>query len=143
MINIRDKKRAANPDKNQKLKTLCSYRDSILVTHSFSLYVLLMCLCTVNPLYADTISTTNKYAWSENSGWLNFSTTLEQVSVYNDHLEGYVWSESVGWIRLGTVTKGTSHTYTNTSATTYGVNNDGTGNLTGYGWSENAGFTLV
>ncbi|MFK5894284.1 MAG: hypothetical protein QM504_13765 [Pseudomonadota bacterium] len=115
----------------------------ITVQQSKILAVLLLAslsLLVARPLLADSISTTNKYAWSENAGWLDFSSTHEQVSVYDDHLEGYVWSESVGWIRLGTYTAGDAHTYTNDAANTYGVNNDGNGNLSGYAWSENAGW---
>jgi len=97
-------------------------------------------LVTSNHLFADPISSTDKYAYAENAGWLNFSSTHEQATVYNDHLEGYVWSESVGWIRLGTITTGATHTYANNASTTYGVNNDGNGNLSGYAWSENAGW---
>lgn len=86
------------------------------------------------------ISATNKYAWSENAGWLNFNAINGNVQVYADHLEGYVWAENLGWIRLGSHTGGGAHTYANTSNTTYGVNHNGTGGLSGYAWSENAGW---
>ena len=89
---------------------------------------------------ADIISSTDKYAWAENAGWLDFSATHEQATVYFDHLEGYVWSESAGWIRLGTYSGGGIHTYANDAADTYGVNNDGHGNLSGYAWGENIGW---
>ena len=62
------------------------------------------------------------------------------MTVYSDHLEGYAWSENMGWIRLGAYTGGGNHTYTNTSTTTYGVNNNGAGNLSGYAWSTNVGW---
>jgi len=104
------------------------------------LFMVFALLLATNKLTADTISTTDKYAWSENAGWLDFSSTHEQATVYNDHLEGYVWSEAVGWIRLGTYTTGDAHTYANNAANTYGVNNDGSGNLSGYGWGENIGW---
>ncbi len=91
-------------------------------------------------VFADSISTTDKYAWSENTGWLNFNSTHEAVTVFDDHLEGYVWAENIGWIRLGTHTGGGSFSYTNSLATNYGVNNDGSGNLSGYGWGENIGW---
>ncbi len=91
-------------------------------------------------VFADNISTTDKYAYAENSGWLNFNSTHEAVSVFDDHLEGYVWAENVGWIRLGTHIGGGSFSYGNSSATNYGVNNDGSGNLSGYGWGENIGW---
>ncbi|HAO20197.1 MAG TPA: hypothetical protein DCQ37_06725, partial [Desulfobacteraceae bacterium] len=97
--------------------------------------------------YGNT-DTSDKYAWSENTGWLNFNSWIG-ASVFSDHLEGYAWNETIGWIRLGTFTGGTAHTYSNnlddwTSYDTYlkdyGVNNDGYGNLSGYAWSENTGW---
>ncbi|MDS4031021.1 MAG: IPTL-CTERM sorting domain-containing protein [Candidatus Contendobacter sp.] len=91
-------------------------------------------------LFAAGISATNKYAWSENAGWLNFNATHGNVQVYMDHLEGFVWAENLGWIRLGSHTGGGAYTYANTSNTTYGVNHDGNGHLSGYAWSENAGW---
>ena len=93
-------------------------------------------------LLAAGISTTNKYAWSENAGWLNFNSANNSASVqvYADHLEGFVWAENIGWIRLGSYTGGGAHTYTNNSNTTYGVNHNGNGGLSGYAWSENAGW---
>ena len=85
------------------------------------------------------IEVSNKYAWNENAGWLNFNSQ-GGVSVFSDHLEGYVWNENAGWIKIGAFTAGTKHTYSNASKTDYGVNNDGSGNLSGYGWSENVGW---
>lgn len=82
-------------------------------------------------LLAAGISTTNKYAWAENAGWLNFNATSGNVQVYSDHLEGYVWAENLGWISL----KGTAQ-----NSTPYGVTHDGNGHLSGYAWSENAGW---
>lgn len=86
------------------------------------------------------IDPTHKWAWGSNVGWVNFAPADGGVTVYADHLEGYAWSENIGWIRLGSHTGGGTHTYGNTSATDYGVNNDGAGNLSGYAWSTNAGW---
>lgn len=91
-------------------------------------------------IFASSIDPENKYAWSENTGWLNFADSNAQVRVFNDHLEGYVWSENVGWIRLGVYSNGGTHSYANSSASNWGVNNDGVGNLSGYAWSENTGW---
>lgn len=88
----------------------------------------------------DVIDPINKWAWSTNTGWINFAPGGGGVSVYADHLEGYAWSENVGWIRLGTCTGGSPCSHGNTSATDYGVNNDGAGNLSGYAWSTSAGW---
>ena len=84
---------------------------------------------------------TAKWAWSTNTGWINFNPTVGgNVAVYGDHLEGYIWAENVGWIRLGTHTGGSPYTYANTDATNYGVNRDPSGRFSGYGWGENVGW---
>jgi len=90
---------------------------------------------------ASNIDPSDKYAWSENAGWVNFLPSDGGATVYDDHLEGFVWSENVGWIRLGGDTGGgTPNYYANDSSSNYGVNNDGAGNLSGYAWSENVGW---
>ena len=91
-------------------------------------------------LAAGGMDAVNKWAWSTNSGWINFAPDNGGVTVYSDHLEGYAWSEALGWIRMGTVTLGGAHIYANDAAGTYGVNNDGVGNLSGFAWSANAGW---
>jgi len=108
--------------------------------HCIFLLIAFILLLVAQPLAADDISNTDKYAWSENAGWVDFNATHSQVTVYDDHLEGYIWGEAVGWIRVGTYTVGDAHTYSNDAANTYGVNNDGSGNLSGYGWGENIGW---
>jgi len=102
--------------------------------------IMLSSLVTLEAFAAGNIDTIDKYAWSTNSGWVNFNPTHGGVTVYDDHLEGYAWSENVGWVRLGTYTAGGAHTYANTSQADYGVNKDGSGNLSGYAWSKDAGW---
>ncbi len=89
---------------------------------------------------AGNIDAVNKWAWGSNIGWLNFNPTHGGVTVYEDHLEGYAWAENIGWVRLGTYTGGESHTYANSAAGNYGVNNDGDGNLSGYAWGASVGW---
>ncbi|WP_141699477.1 hypothetical protein [Candidatus Marithrix sp. Canyon 246] len=101
---------------------------------------MLSILISLEAFAASNIDTTDKYAWSESSGWNNFNDTNGDVTVYNDHLEGYVWAENVGLIRLGTHTSGGRHTYANSSGTDYGINNDDSGKLSGYAWAENVGW---
>jgi len=91
-------------------------------------------------LAAGGMDAVNKWAWGTNSGWINLAPDNGGVTVYSDHLEGYAWSEALGWIRMGTNTLGGAHTYPNDAAGTYGVNNDGVGNLSGFAWSANAGW---
>lgn len=91
-------------------------------------------------LAAGSIDPTNRWAWGTNTGWINLAPDNGGVTVYSDHLEGYAWGENIGWIRLGAYAGGSAHAYANDAASTYGVNNDGVGNLSGYAWSTNAGW---
>ena len=83
------------------------------------------------------IDISNKYAWSENAGWLNFRPTDAGVTAHGTYLSGYAWAENIGWVKLGSGTG----PYDNNSSTNWGVNRDsGTGALSGYAWSEIAGW---
>ncbi|MFH1444094.1 MAG: S-layer homology domain-containing protein [Candidatus Peregrinibacteria bacterium] len=81
-----------------------------------------------------TIDTTNRYAWSENFGWIDFGTAEGDVHVTDSALSGYAWGETAGWISLNC---------SNTSScgtVDYKVTNDGEGTLGGHAWSENFGW---
>lgn len=86
------------------------------------------------------VSGTNRFAWSENAGWVNGHPSLGGVQVRydgaNSFLTGYAWSENVGWIKLGSG----SGPYLNTTSNNWGVNMDEQWRLSGYAWSENAGW---
>jgi len=72
------------------------------------------------------INSTNRYAWSENAGWIDFGCTNCNVAITDSAITGYAYGENIGWILL--------------NPSTSGVANDGEGNLSGYAWSENAGW---
>ena len=101
--------------------------------------ILLLVSVTV-ALAASNIDPTHKWAWGTNVGWINLNPDNGGVTVYSDHLEGYAWGENISWIRLGTYEGGDTHTYANDAADTYGVNNDGVGNLSGYAWGKDVGW---
>jgi hypothetical protein len=88
-----------------------------------------------------SISSTSKYAWAENAGWVNFKPTSYGATLHENgassYLTGFVWAENVGWIKLAYDANGP---YANNSATNWGVNADASGNLSGYGWSHSAGW---
>jgi hypothetical protein len=106
--------------------------------------LLVVLLVTIPSLTAaqtsGNIDPTDKWAWATNAGWLNFRPLNGGAAVYPDHLEGFIWSENAGWIRLGTYDGGSIHTYLNTSAADYGINNDGAGQLSGFAWGTAAGW---
>jgi hypothetical protein len=87
------------------------------------IYVILLISPTILSA-ANNIDSNNKYAWSTNSGWIDFGSVL----VHPDHLEGYAWAENIGWLQL--------------SGDTWKVSHDGQGNLSGYAWNQNFGWVM-
>jgi hypothetical protein len=110
-----------------------------ILRNSLAIILVIVACAFAGSSLAQDIHPAHKYAWSENTGWLNFSPAQGNVKVYPSHLEGYVWGENVGWIRLGTHTGGGTHNYQNTTASNYGVNRSGN-QLSGYAWGENIGW---
>lgn len=114
---------------------------TIIPIKKFSLiyFFLLIGLFALQPALADegNISQTDKYAWSESTGWINFRPTYSGVTVHDTYLAGYAWSGVIGWIKLGNDNGGP---YQNTDAGNWGVNMDSDGNLSGYAWSETWGW---
>ncbi len=86
---------------------------------------------------ASNLDDTDKYAWSENSGWVNFKASGGGVTAHRAFLAGFAWAENIGWIKLGVDAGGP---YANTSASDWGVNRSVTNQLSGYAWSETAGW---
>ncbi|MDH3628021.1 MAG: hypothetical protein OES25_10235 [Acidobacteriota bacterium] len=97
---------------------------------------LLFLLASSGVLFAENIDPLNKYAWSENAGWINAQPTGPGgpgMQVDEFELTGWMWAENFGWISLDC-------SNTSSCATVdYGVNNSG-GVLSGYAWAENAGW---
>jgi len=69
-----------------------------------------------------TISDTDRYAWGENVGFIDFGSEVGDVHITDIALTGYAYGENIGWINLS------------------GVVNDKEGHLSGYAWGENVGF---
>jgi len=114
-------------------------KSAITIITKFFLVCLMSGLLTLGPAMADqgNISPTDKYAWSESMGWVNFRPAHGGVTVHDTYLSGYAWAGNFGWIKLGNDNAGP---YQNTTADNWGVNTDADGNLSGYGWSEAWGW---
>jgi hypothetical protein len=56
-----------------------------------------------NPAWSNggEISSTDKCAWLENNGWINFHPTHGSVTGHSTYFSGYAWAENIGWVRLG------------------------------------------
>ena len=47
------------------------------------------------------INPSQRFAWMEEGGWLDFSPTGGGVTVGPTFLSGYAWGESIGWVKVG------------------------------------------
>ena len=114
-------------------------------THFFTLG--LLCGLVTFAAAQSTISTTDKYAYAANAGWIDFRTSAaDGVRVADTFLSGYAYSANFGYIHFGTTAPATGpangHTYSNFSASDYGVNLSFAGLLTGYAYAPNIGYIL-
>ena len=90
---------------------------------------------------ATTINATNKFAYGANIGWMDWRGDTNSGAVIGEYVcSGYLWAANVGWIHLGSNAPANGIQYQNNSATDYGVNHDGVGNLRGFAWGANIGW---
>jgi len=88
-----------------------------------------------------TIDTANRYTYGANIGWLNSVGDTNNGAVIGEYVcSGYIYSANVGWIHLGSGAPANQIQYQNNSATDFGVNQDGFGNLRGYAYGANIGW---
>jgi len=88
-----------------------------------------------------TIDAAHRYAFGANLGWLDWVGDTNHGAVIGEYVcSGNIYSANVGWINLGSGTPANQIQYQNNSATDYGVNQDGLGNLTGCAYGANIGW---
>jgi hypothetical protein len=92
-------------------------------------------------LASTTIDAVNRYAWGANVGWMDWRGDTNNGAVIGEYVcSGYIYSANAGWINLGSGSPANQIQYQNNSATDFGVNQDGLGNLSGYAWGANIGW---
>ena len=90
---------------------------------------------------ATTIDPANHYAYGANVGWVEGRGDGTNGAVIGEYVcSGYLYAANVGWINLGGGSPLGGIYYTNTTATNWGVNQDGLGNLRGYAYGANIGW---
>src|SRR6185295_16893447 len=90
---------------------------------------------------ASTINPANKFSYGANIGWLDWRGDTNSGAVIGEYVcSGYIWSANVGWIHLGSNAPANGIQYQNNSATDFGVNHDGIGNLRGLAYGANIGW---
>ena len=108
------------------------------MSKSIKIFLIFLCLIFVPVFsYASTTSGTidpasagYKYAWSNDSSWINFAPTNGSsyvgLTITDSGISGYAWSQNYGWINFAP--KGG------------GVSVDENGVLSGSAWGENIGW---
>jgi hypothetical protein len=90
---------------------------------------------------ATTIDPAHPYAYGANIGWINARCdTANGAVIGQDFCSGYLYSANCGWISLGDGSPLNHYAYANDSASDFGVNHDGQGNLTGTAYGANIGW---
>lgn len=108
---------------------------------AFTAFTFLLAALTGLSPAQSTISSTDRYAYAANAGWIDFrADAANGTRVLDTCLAGYAYAGNFGWIHLGNATPINGHTYSNTSASDYGVNLSPTGLLTGYAYAANVGW---
>jgi len=88
-----------------------------------------------------TINTGNRFAYGANIGWQDWRVDGANGAVLGEYVcTGYIYAANVGWINLGGGIPANGIHYQNNSASDFGVNHDGLGNLRGYAWGANIGW---
>ncbi|OHA18249.1 MAG: hypothetical protein A2664_02170 [Candidatus Taylorbacteria bacterium RIFCSPHIGHO2_01_FULL_46_22b] len=115
-------------------------KDRIFFAAGVTLFIVIGLFSVLEPSIArasstsGTIDSTNRYAWTENAGWLDFGGSLGAVTITDSALTGYAFGENIGWVSLNCSND-------NSCATVdYKVSNDGNGTLSGYAYGENVGW---
>ena len=90
---------------------------------------------------ATTIDAANHFAYGANLGWLDWRGDTNNGAVIGEYVcAGNLYSANVGWINLGSGSPTNGISYQNLSASDFGVNQDGLGNLRGYAYGANIGW---
>lgn len=97
--------------------------------------IMLLCAAAAMAENVDPYDSGEQYGWSENTGWLNAEPGVGGgMQVAADRVTGWVWGENIGWINLHCANNDTC------KDVSFGVVNDGRGNLSGFAWGENIGW---
>ena len=91
------------------------------------LCTLLSIAATQPALAQSNISPTDKRAWSENCGWMNWRDAgspagAQGAQLHSTFLSGFVWCENIGWINLGDGAPANGAAYANNTGADFGVN---------------------
>src|SRR5262245_33859520 len=106
-----------------------------------SLLVLALVVPALSGLAGTSIDLINRYAYGANIGWMDAAADNNNRAVIGAfYCWGSIYAANVGWINLGSGSPANMYAYQNNSASDFGVNTDGAGNLRGYAYGANIGW---
>jgi hypothetical protein len=91
-------------------------------------------------LGAVTIDPAHANAYGANLGWLNWHPGSSGAVIGDYVCSGSIYVANCGWMSLGSGTPISGIRYANASASDFGVNHDGQGNLRGFAYAANLGW---
>lgn len=89
---------------------------------------------------AATIDPANAQAFAANLGWLNWLPGTAGAVIGDYVCSGSIYVANCGWVSLGSGAPADGIRYANNSASDFGVNHDGQGNLRGLAYGANLGW---
>lgn len=114
------------------------------VTSLSNILAVILAALAIPPLNghgASTINSANRFAYGANIGWVDWRGDGANGAVIGEFVcSGYIYSANVGWIHLGDGAPSNGIRYGNASASDFGVNHDGEGNLRGFAYGANVGW---
>jgi hypothetical protein len=89
------------------------------------------------------IDSTDRYAWNDNWGWIDFATSTGNVIITNTEMSGYASNGHAGWISLNCADENICSYGTQGTDTGYYYRvrtSSSTGALYGYAWNDALGW---
>lgn len=103
--------------------------------------LLWLALVALSAPAATTINSANRFAYGANIGWVDWRGDGANGAVVGEFVcSGSIYAANVGWVHLGNGSPANGIRYQNNSASDFGVNHDGSGNLRGYAYGANIGW---
>lgn len=101
--------------------------------------IILSCIATASG--QSTVSPSAHFAYAANAGWIDFRVSSgDGIRLTETFLSGKAYAANFGWIDFGDGSPSSGHSYSNASASDFGVNLAADGALTGAAYAANLGW---
>jgi hypothetical protein len=116
-------------------------RNAILSLKTLTTILVVSAVFACSVQAATSVNSANRFSYGANIAWMDWRGDVANGAIIGEFVcSGSVYSANVGWIHLGDGTPANGIRYANNSATDFGVNHDGAGNLRGFAYGANIGW---